>query len=264
MIPSLIVAPNGARKTKTDHGAIPITVAETVDAASFCHAMGASVLHAHVRDDDGSHILDAKRYCHLIDRMQERCPRMIVQITTEAVGIYTPSQQRTVVFDVMPQAASVALREMIADGDYGDFYHQCWDNNIHLQHILYDATDVRTLCDLMENGRIPHTQNTVLYVLGRYQKDQQSSPQDLQSFLDAAKEQQFIWYVCAFGQAEMACLLAAAKQGGHLRIGFENNHLMYNGEVAPDNAAQIVALRQNLQVNGQKLAGHANIAGFGI
>ena len=63
----IMAAPNGARKVKTDHPAVPVTIAETIATAKECHAAGASILHAHVRDDDGKHLLDAGRYRQLLD-----------------------------------------------------------------------------------------------------------------------------------------------------------------------------------------------------
>ena len=45
----IMAAPNGARKVKTDHQAVPVTIAETIATAKECHAAGASILHAHVR-----------------------------------------------------------------------------------------------------------------------------------------------------------------------------------------------------------------------
>ncbi|MGH6903418.1 MAG: 3-keto-5-aminohexanoate cleavage protein [Geminicoccaceae bacterium] len=52
------VAPNGARRTKTDHPDLPITPAEIARDAAWCADAGASVLHLHVRAGDGRHSLD--------------------------------------------------------------------------------------------------------------------------------------------------------------------------------------------------------------
>ena len=110
-----MVAPNGARRTKSDHPALPVTIAETVATARSCFAAGAGGLHAHVRDEEGRHVLDAGLYSELIAEMSVVVPDMMVQITTEAVGQYTPQQQRRLVENVRPDAVSVALREMLPD-----------------------------------------------------------------------------------------------------------------------------------------------------
>ena len=46
-LPKLMVAPNGARKTKRDHPAIPLTVADVVADTASCHAAGANAVHFH-------------------------------------------------------------------------------------------------------------------------------------------------------------------------------------------------------------------------
>ena len=40
----IMAAPNGARKVKTDHPAMPVTIMETIAAAKECHAAGASTV----------------------------------------------------------------------------------------------------------------------------------------------------------------------------------------------------------------------------
>jgi uncharacterized protein (DUF849 family) len=47
---SIMVAPNGARRTKQDHPALPMNAAETARCAAACHAAGAAMIHVHVRD----------------------------------------------------------------------------------------------------------------------------------------------------------------------------------------------------------------------
>ena len=50
------------------------------------------------------------------------------------------------------------------------------------------------------------------------------------------------WSVCAFGQHEAACVVAGALLGGHVRVGFENNVSLPNGERAATNAGLVGAV----------------------
>ena len=61
-LPRLMVAPNGARRTKADHQAIPVMIPETVETAKSCAAAGAGAMHLHVRDTEQRHVLDAGMY----------------------------------------------------------------------------------------------------------------------------------------------------------------------------------------------------------
>ena len=243
-----MVAPNGARRGKTDHPALPVTIAETVETAKSCFSAGAEAIHAHVRDSNGEHSLDAGLYRELIAQLAISVPDMAVQITTEAVGRYSPGEQRQVVRDVMPKAVSVALREMLPDdGEVRaarDFYHWAREADIAVQHILYEAGEVADLFARIGSGVIPADELQILFVLGRYAKDQQSEVSDMDPFLSALALQDFedgtvAWGLCAFGRNETDCLAEAVRRGGHARIGFENSLWNRDGLIAADNAERV-------------------------
>jgi len=56
------VAPNGGRRTKADHPALPLDSGELARAAVECLERGASMIHLHVRDAEGRHCLDPEAY----------------------------------------------------------------------------------------------------------------------------------------------------------------------------------------------------------
>lgn len=243
-LPSIMVAPNGARLTRKDHPAVPVTIPQIVECALACQAEGADGIHAHVRDAGQQHVLDAGLYRELLAEMDRALPDFLVQITTEAVGRYTPRQQRQLVRDVAPRAVSIAPREMFADQDDPDlrrFYHDCAEAGMAVQHILYDEEDVRLLARAVQEGVIPSAGMQALIVLGRYAVGQVSSPADLgrpagllRTVLPEAD-----WAVCAFGPAETDCLIAAHRMGGKARIGFENNRINKDLSCARDNAERV-------------------------
>ncbi len=243
-LPRIMVAPNGARRTQADHPALPVTIPEIVETARACFAAGAGGIHAHVRDAVQRHVLDAGLYREMIAELALAVPAMLVQITTEAVGLYTPAQQRAVVDAVAPRAVSVALREMTADEDEAAvraFYHRADEAGISLQHILYSAEEVAELAARTERGIIPARDPQVLFVLGRYAADQESRPEELAPFLAALRQSGIVadWAVCAFGRSETACLERALGFGGKVRVGFENSFHNRDGTIARDNAERI-------------------------
>ncbi|WP_281984855.1 3-keto-5-aminohexanoate cleavage protein [Thalassorhabdomicrobium marinisediminis] len=254
-LPRIMVAPNGARRTKADHPHLPMTVEDTVATAQACWKAGAGGLHAHVRDASGAHVLDAGLYRELLVEMARSCPDMQVQITTEAVGRYTPHEQRQLVRDVVPAAVSVSIREMLADGPVPDFYHWAREAGIAVQHILYGADDIALLADERTAGRIPDGPLQALIVLGRYTTGQYSDPETLAPLVAQLQTvaPAVDWAACAFGQTETACLQRAFDLGGKARVGFENNLHSAAGTLAPDNAArvaEIAALRPKTDVQG--------------
>jgi len=254
----ITVAPNGARKNKSDHTALPMTPSEMAVDAKQCLDAGATMLHLHVRDENGGHSLDADLYRQSIKAVRDVVgDDMIIQITTEAVGQYTPDQQISLVKDVLPEAASVALKELTADGldKAADFYHWAFEAGIALQHILYSPEDVSQLADLVRQGIVPGDDLNVLYVLGRYGA-QLSQPSDLLPFLAAAREQDLqtaLWSVCAFGPGEGAVALLTISLGGHMRVGFENNFYLNDETLAPNNAALVTQVVQGAKLIARPL-----------
>lgn len=174
---------------------------------------------------------------------------MMVQLTTEAVGLYSPPQQMALVKAVKPEAASFALRELIPDRasekEGYAFFHWVAENNIVSQIILYDATDIERYFQLRDAGVLPKTYQHALVVLGRYHQAQQSSPWDLRGLnLAHFVEEEIRCAICAFGAREQDCLASAMLLGFDVRVGgFENNHVDVAGELAISNAAQVEALR---------------------
>lgn len=243
----IMAAPTGARRTKVDHPALPLTPAEIASDAADCLAAGASCLHLHVRDDAGAHSLDAERYRETMAAVRDAAPEMVIQITTEAAGRFSPADQYALVDDLKPGAASVALRELFPDSQIGRkeslaFVRRSIEAGVALQWILYDSTDLARLRLLVADGRLGREPPRLLFVLGRYADGRESNPNDLRPFLSGLNRwpgNKPSWSVCAFGRAETAALAAAMAFGGHVRVGFENNIARADGSLAASNAQRV-------------------------
>jgi uncharacterized protein (DUF849 family) len=256
---AIAVAPNGGRRTKADHPALPLTAEEIAATAAACLDAGACMIHVHVRDRDGRHLLDADAYRSAMASIRAAIgDRIVVQITSEALGIYRSQEQMTVVRDVRPEAVSLALREFMPDASheaaFADFLGWLRRENVIPQIILYSPEEAVTLAQLKARGLVPFEDVPVLYVLGRYTPGQKSSPSDLLPFLAPRMPRFAHWSVCAFGARENACVTAAALMGGHVRVGFENNLWRPDGSVAPDNAALVAAAHVTMEACGLQTA----------
>lgn len=250
-----MVAPNGARLSKSDHPAVPVTLDELVTTTLACRAAGADGLHAHVRNAAQQHVLDVGLYAELLAELARLAPGFYVQITSEAAGTYTPAQQRRLIEDLRPAAVSVALREITAMQDAAAtrrFFAMCTEAGIGVQHILYDAADVAHLARLVAQEDVALAGLKVLIVLGHYTSGQASDPGDVAQL--AAELTTALpgvdWAACAFGPQETACLIEAMRHGGKARIGFENNRLNADGSGAVDNAARVADLVSQARLHG--------------
>lgn len=259
----LAVAPNGARKTKQDHPSLPISPAEIAETAAAAHQAGAAMLHLHVRDAEEKHSLDVGAYREAIAAVRDRLgDDLVIQVTSEAVGIYSPDQQMAMVRELVPEAVSLAIREIVPDAasepEAKAFLGWLVEAGVLPQYILYDADDVARMAALVANGVVPKAPAFLLFVLGRYTPGQRSQPGDLLPFLGALQAAPDLaglpWAVCAFGPRETACAATAAGLGGHARVGFENNMLLPSGERAKDNAESVAATATAVQAIGRPLA----------
>lgn len=254
----LAVAPNGARKTAADHPALPISPDDVARTAAACREAGASMIHLHVRDKAGRHTLDVEAYRASIAAVRGAVGQdMVIQVTSESVGLYRREEQMHMVRELKPEAVSLSVREIIPDAESepqaADFLDWLRREGILAQYILYSDEDLRRFDNLIARGIVPGERQLVLFVLGRYTKGQTSEPCDLLPFL-AANHRDHIWALCAFGPRETACAVAAVTLGGHARVGFENNLFLPDGSLAPDNAALVAAVAAGAAAVGRPLA----------
>jgi len=257
----LTVAPNGAYKRRGDHPALPLIPAELAQTAKDCLDAGAAMLHLHVRRPDGSHSLRADDYRAAITAVRQAVgEQLVIQITTEAAGVYDPPEQMAVVRELRPEAVSVGLRELCRPAPdrarLAGFFGHLRATGVMTQVILYDVEDLRQWQALLREGVVPSGPWWLLFVLGRYSAGQTSAPTDLLPYLHAWRDGEAAqpWAMCAFGAQEYRCAMAAAALGGHVRVGFENNLLLRDGAVASDNAALVRQAAQGAQALGRPLA----------
>jgi 3-keto-5-aminohexanoate cleavage enzyme len=256
----LAVAPNGSRRGKTNHPAIPLSKEDILRETPEWLDAGVSVLHLHIRDNDGRHSLDPEIYKDVFTALRGIVGRdMVLQMTTESGGIYGREEQIASVRAVRPEAVSVSLREIAPTdaqkGEFAEFLGWMRKESIAPQVILYDHEDLNRLIAWAKEGLIDGSQTSVLYVLGRYVADQKSNPVDLLSFLGVETLPFHDWMVCAFGPNESRCAALAALLCGHVRVGFENNFHLPNGEIAKSNAELVTATASLLHALHVPLAG---------
>ena len=244
----IAVAPNGARKSASDHARLPITPPDLAECAAECVAAGASMLHLHVRDEAGRHSLAPSHYRAAIDAIRARVgEELVVQVTTESGGRYSPAEQMDHADALAPEAVSLAIRELFSDPalhrDVTSFLARLAARDALVQYIVYSSGDVSRCASLHAQGTIPQRSPQVLFVLGSYAERRPGRPADLVPML-AALPQGWRWSACAFGPAELQCMTAAALLGGHVRVGFENNMQVPSGGIAADNA-ELVRITSN-------------------
>ena len=230
-LPKLMVAPNGARPMKKDHPAVPITIFETAETAKACFDAGADGIHFHMRDQKGQHILDSGLCKEALSELQKKVPRMHLQVTTEAVGRYSPDAMRKLAYDVVPPGISIGIREMIPSrvpsAEDINLYKNLTEAGTKIQHICYEPKDIDLLSELLSLANISSDGTWCMFVIGHY-SGIVSNPENIPPFLDKLKKHNINadWAVCAFAKEELSCLKMSINLGGKIRVGFENSILM--------------------------------------
>jgi uncharacterized protein (DUF849 family) len=253
----ITVAPNGAYKQRPDHPALPLTTSELGQTAKQCLEAGAGMIHMHIRDADGRHSLDVTGYREAQQAVKAAVgDELIIQVTSEAARVYKAPEQIAMVTVLKPEAVSVGLREVdqpeIGEAGLEHFFGWLAKERIMTQVIVYDVADLQRWQALRAKGVIPDAPWSLLFVLGRYSVGQTSEAKDLLPFVMAHTGAE-PWSMCAFGAGEHACATTAVALGGHARVGFENNLLLNNGQVAPDNAALVRQIADSARVLGRSL-----------
>lgn len=220
-----------------------------------CADAGAAMIHLHVRDKNGKHSLEPADYRPAIREIRQAVgDAMLIQVTSESAGVYTPDDQIRLIGELAPVGVSVSIREIFADAvdAAARFLGSLWEHGALVQYILYDPDDVRRYRQLVESGVIPGCRHLVLLVLGRYANVDAApvSFQDYVTELDSSTP----WMACAFGRHSFSVLTEALSCGGHIRIGFENGWYLPDGSVASDNASLVRTMATRVRDVGRRVA----------
>ena len=171
-LPKIMVAPNGVRPMKKDHPKVPITIDEIVNTAKLSYEAGAEAIHFHIRDKNSQHILDANDCSEALIKLNKIVPNMHLQVTTEAVGRYSPGEMRKYAYDVKPPGISIAIRELIPSRNPTDedikLYKYLSDEKINVQHICHEPEDIDLLSNVLNKSEIEKDNKWCLFVIGHY------------------------------------------------------------------------------------------------
>ena len=95
----------GAEVLKEHNPAVPYTVEECVREAKSAYDAGASIIHLHVRYDDGTPTQDKNRFKEVMEAIKAVCPDVIIQPSTGgAVGM--TNDERLQPTELFPEMAT--------------------------------------------------------------------------------------------------------------------------------------------------------------
>ena len=241
----ICVAITGSVPRKEDNPAVPITVDEQVESTQAAFEAGATICHAHVRNDDQTTSSDPEKFARLKEGLEKHCPGMIIQFSTG--GRSGAGPERGGMLPLRPDMASLTVGS-------NNFPTRVYENPPDLVDWLasemitydikpeieaFDLSHIFQAAKMQEDGRLkgPAYVQFVMGVKNAMPVDREVFDFYLHTMERLLPDSEWCAAGIARHQIEVNEWCVAA--GGHARTGLEDNIRMNRDTLAPSNAALV-------------------------
>jgi uncharacterized protein (DUF849 family) len=242
----ICVAITGSVPTKADNPAVPTTISEQVESTHAAFEAGASIVHAHVRNDDETPTSDPERFARLKEGVEKHCLGMIVQLSTG--GRSGAGSERGGMLPLRPDMASLSVGS-------NNFPTRVYENppdlvawlasemityDIKPEVEAFDLSHIFRAAAMFKDGQIkdvPYVQ----FVMGV----KNAMPADKEVFDFYVKTVERLlgkdvpWCAAGIGPNQIKLNEWSIAAGGHARTGLEDNIRLDRDTLAPSNAALV-------------------------
>ena len=228
----------GAEVTKENNPNVPYTVEEIGREAELAYKAGASIIHLHVREDDGTPTQDKERFRLCIEEIKRRCPDVIIQPSTGgAVGM--SDEERLQPVELLPEMATLDCGTLNFGGDeifvntentIKNFGKVMIEKNVKPEIEVFDKGMIDYAIRFAKKGYILEPMHFD-FVLG---VQMTATARDLAFMVDSIPAGS-TWTVAGVGRYEMPMAAMGIAMGGHVRVGFEDNVYLSKGILAKSN-----------------------------
>jgi 3-keto-5-aminohexanoate cleavage enzyme len=241
----ICVAITGSLPRKSDNPAVPISVPEQVESTHEAFEAGASIVHAHVRNDDETPSSDPEKFARLKEGIERHCPGMIVQFSTG--GRSGAGKARGGMLPLGPDMASLSVGS-------NNFPTRVYENPPDLVDWLagemrtygikpeveaFDLSHIHQAVAMNRDGRIPGSLYVqfVMGVRNAMPADRDVFDYYVRTVRRLAPEAE--WCAAGIGRHQIELNEWAVAAGGHARTGLEDNVRLDRKTLAPSNAALV-------------------------
>ncbi|GCL62800.1 3-keto-5-aminohexanoate cleavage protein [Pseudaquabacterium pictum] len=256
----ITVAITGSLPQKRDNPAVPITVAEQIESTHEAFEAGATLVHLHVRNDDGTATSSPERFAQVFDGIRKHCPGMIVQFSTG--GRSGAGRERGAHLLLKPDMGSLATGSV-------NFPTRVYDNSPDLVEWLatemrehgikpeveaFDLSMIFQAASLQQRGFIRGPLH-VQFVMGI----RNAMPVDREVLEFYVRTLQRLapdatWTGAGIGRDQLTLARWSLELGGHCRTGMEDNVRLDRDTLAPSNAALVRQVAQLCAEHGRPVA----------
>lgn len=249
----ITVAPIGAEVTRDDNPAVPYTPREVATDAVGAFNAGATLVHLHVREPDGSPSGRVELFRETIDLI--RAETELITMVSTGGAIWMSIEERSTGLQAGPDLSGVETGSL----NFGEesfvttfpqargIINRATEAGIGLEVEAFDVGHVVAAVNMLERGELPAPlrMNLVFGVPGGID----ASPEALAAMLRPMPAGT-PWTVTCVGRHQQRLLGLALLHGATgIRVGFEDNVYLRRGVLAESNAAlveQAATLVRNL------------------
>lgn len=257
----ICVAITGSLPRKANNPAVPISVTEQVESTHAAFEAGATIVHAHVRNEDETPSSDPDKFALLKEGVEKHCPGMITQFSTG--GRSGAGQERGGMLPLKPDMASLSVGS-------NNFPTRVYENPPDLVEWLasemlthgvkpeieaFDLSHILKARQMADEGKLAATPY-VQFVMGV--KNAMPADRHVFDYYVATVERLFgaqaPWCAAGIGAAQLTLNEWAIAAGGHARTGLEDNVRLDRDTLAPSNAALVHRTAQICEKNERPVA----------
>ena len=258
----ITAAISGAEVTKEHNPAVPYTIEEIVREAKSAYDAGASIIHLHVREDDGTPTQSKERFKLAMDAIKVVCPDVIIQPSTGgAVGM--SDDERLQPTELRPEMATLDCGTLNFGGDeifvntentIKNFGTRMIEYGIKPEIEVFDKSMIDMAIRLNKKGFInsPMHFDFVMGVNGGISGDLRDF-----IFMRGSIPSDSTYTVAGVGRFEFTLAAAAIIDGGHVRVGFEDNVFLSKGVLAKSNGELVEKVVRLAKELGREIANPA-------
>lgn len=230
----------GAEVTKEITEIIPYTVGELVKEAKSAYDAGAAIIHLHVRKDDGTPTQDVNRFKEVMTAILKVCPDVIIQPSTGgAVGMTIDERLAPTELDLEMCTLDCGTLNFGGDeifvnteNDIKEFAKRIYGRKIVPELECFEKGHLDMVLRLNKKGFIKSPMH-VSFVLG-INGGQTGELRDF-LFLKDSLPADVTYSVAGIGRFEFPLAVASIIEGGHVRVGLEDNIYIRKGVLAKSN-----------------------------
>lgn len=241
----ITVAITGSLPRKKDNPAVPITVAEQVESTQEAFEAGATLCHAHVRNDDETPSSDAEKFARLKEGLEKHCPGMIIQFSTG--GRSGAGRERGGMLSLAPDMGSLSTGSV-------NFPTRVYENSPDLVDWLalemkthgvkpeieaFDLSMIFKAVEMNKAGAIlgPLHVQFVMGVKNAMPVDRDVFEYYIRTLKRLAPDA--TWTGAGIGKDQLTLNRWSMELGGHVRTGLEDNVRFDKNTLAASNAALV-------------------------